>query len=364
MRANAILIIALLFAGCSDDEQPGADPTVSVVPPRFTAAAPLGTILFSSNRHAPPPAGAETEVPDFELHAVKPDGTELIQLTDNPGALIEPRWSPDGNELAFMWTLDGTTLQLWTADRNGTNSKMLRDTDDELSFTGLTWSPDGKQLAFTADGFIHILDLASGADRRLVEGSWPTWSSLGASTVVVYTSGEFVGEGSQTDLRAIDPDGTNDRPILFGSDDEHANLTNASEASAEPGTSRIAFVSSPNGYTGHPATWDEQIYVVELMDANPIRTTVPMLISDSSSNDHWPPAWSTPSVTGDDACLVWTSDADPDTPGPFTGGLALSAPAASDTTGHRIIELTAQGIAYDWFPDWHPDAICPSTSTE
>ncbi len=364
VRANAFVIVALLLAGCSDDGglQSGADTTVSTVGPRFIAAAPPGTILFSSNRHATPAPGAETEIPDFELYAVNPDGTELTQLTDSPGALHAPRWSPDGDRLAFIWTLDGTTSQVWTAARDGTNPTMLRDTDD-LSFSGLTWSPDGTQLAYTDSRFIHILDLASGTDRRLVEGSWPAWSSLGTSTVVVYTSGAFLGEGSQTDLRAIDPNGTNDRPILLGSSDDPSDLTNASEASAEPGTSRIAFGSSPNGYTGEAADWDEQIYVVELIDANPIRTTVPILISRSPSNDHWPPAWSTTSATPDHACLVWTTDTDPDTSGPFTGGLVLAAVDASDRTGGGITEVTTPGAAYDWFPDWHPDAKCPSSST-
>ena len=91
---------------------------------------------------------------------------------------------------------------------------MLRDTAG-FSFTGLVWSPDGTRLAYTDNGVIHVLDLASGTDQRLVEGSWPAWSTLGAASVAVYTSGEFLGEGSRTVLRAI-----------------------------EQGTSRIAFVSS------------------------------------------------------------------------------------------------------------------------
>lgn len=364
VRANAFVIVALLLAGCSDDEgvPSGADTAVPTAGPRFITAAPPGTILFSSNRHATPPAGAETEIPDFELYVVNPDGTGLIQLTDSPGALLEPRWSPDGEKVAFIWTLDGTTSQVWTASRDGTALTMLRDTA-VLSFTGLAWSPDGTRLAYTNDGFIHIVDLANGTDRRLVAGSWPAWSSLATANVVVYTSGEFVGAGSQTDLRAIHADGTNDRPIRLGFGDDPSDLTNASEASAEPGSSRIAFVSSPNAYTGEASDWDEQIYVVELIDANPIRTTAPLLISRSPSNDHWPPAWSTPSATPDEACLVWTTDTDPDSSGPFTGGLVLASAGYSDGTGGGIIELTTPGVAYDWFPDWHPDATCPFSST-
>ena len=363
MRANAVVIVAVLLAGCIDSGGVpfGGDTTVSTSGPRFIAAAPAGTIVFSSNRRAALQTDVETEVPDFELYVVNPDGSELFQITDSPGALIEPRWSPDGNKLAFIWTLDGTNSQVWTASRDGTDLTMLRDTAG-FSFTGLVWSPDGTRLAYTDNGVIHVLGLASGTDQRLVEGSWPAWSTLGDASVVVYTSGEFLGEGSRTVLRAIDPDGANDRPILLGSGDDPSDLSNASEASAEPGTSRIAFVSSANGYTGEASDWDEQIYIVELIDENPIRTTVPLLISRSPSNDHWPPAWSRPVGTPDSACLVWTADIASDSSGPFNGGLVLASAGDSDGTDGGVIELTTPGVAYDWFPDWHPDATCPASS--
>lgn len=361
MRARAILVACWLLGSCSDDQSvPAATESTSTSGgPRFIAAAPSGTILFSSNRHAPePPTDADTEPPDFELFVVNSDGTGLAQITDGPGALLEPRWSPDGNTIAFVWTQDGTDSQIWTASRDGTDLSMLRD-NDGLSFAGLSWSPDGGQLAYADAGFIHILDVAGGSDRQLVEGSWPSWAIVGGSTVVVYTSGEFVGAGSQTDLRLIDPDGANDRPILLGATDSPSDLTNASEASAEPGTGRIAFVSSANGYEGEAEEWNEEVYVVELLDGNPVRTTSPALVSQSSTNDHWPPAWSTqPSSSQDQACLVWTADVAQS--GPFTGGLLRTSTGRIDV---EIVELTTPGVAYDWFPDWHPDAVCPTGST-
>jgi Tol biopolymer transport system component len=243
---SSMLLASVAVAEPSGGTAPaGTESTASDVRPRFIAPAPSGTILFSSNRHAPVPSQGDTELPDYELFAVNPDGSGLTQITDSPGALVEPRWSPDGDSLAFVWSQDFTDSQVWTSSRDGTNLSMLRETE---GVAALSWSPDGGQLAYTDNEFVRILDVASGSDRGLVEGSWPSWSIVGGSTVVVYTSGEFVGEGSDIGLRVIEPDGTNDRPILFGPSDSPSDLTIASEASGEPGTGRIAFVAPANGY--------------------------------------------------------------------------------------------------------------------
>jgi len=346
-------VVGLLFgSGASRNESTAASDG-----PRFIAAAPPGTIVFSSNRHAPRSSGAtQRAFADFELYVVRPDGTGLTQITRSPGALAEPRWSPDGNTLAFIWTLDGTDSQLWIATADGKSLTMLVDLDG-LAFEGLSWSPDGTQLAYTNNGSIRIRDVATGSHHRLVKGSWPAWSNAGGSPVVVYTSGRFVGEGSDTTLRVIDPDGTHDRPIVFGSDDHPSDLENASEASAEPKSSRIAFVTSANNYKGDATTWNEQIYVAELIDGDPVRTTAPRLISNSPTNDHWPPAWSKrPPSTEDDACIVWTTDGKQ-----FgRGHLALTSAQRNDT---RIVDLTSASRGYDFFPDWHPDAACPRAAT-
>ena len=353
MKALAVLAAGMLLgSGASWSESAAAS-----AGPRFIAAAPPGTIVFSSTRHAPRSSGAaQRAFADFELYVVRPDGTGLSQITKSRGAVVAPRWSPDGNSLAFIWSLDGTDSQLWMATADGKNLRMLVDLKG-LSVAGLSWSPDGRQLAYTDKDWIRILDVATGSRRRLVKGSWPAWSNVGSSSVVVYTSGRFVGEGSQTALRVIDPDGAHDRPIVFGSGDNPSDLKNASEASAEPASARIAFVTSANNYKGDASKWNEQIYVAELIEGDPVRTTAPRLMSNSPTNDHWPPALSKrPPSTDDDACIVWTTDAKR-----FgRGHLVVTSTHGSAT---RIVDLTSVSRGYDFFPDWHPDAACPKTAT-
>jgi Tol biopolymer transport system component len=353
MKTVAVLVAGLLLgSGAPSSENPAAS-----AGPRFITAAPPGTIVFSSTRHAPRPSGADQPAfADFELYVVRPDGIGLTQITKSRGAVVGPRWSPDGNTLAFIWTLDGTDSQLWTATADGKDLRMLVDLTG-VPVGGLSWSPDGRQIAYTNNGSIRLLDVATGSHRRLVKGSWPAWSNVGGSSVVVYTSGRFVGEGSHTSLRVINPDGTHTRPIVFGSGDRSSDLKNASEASADPTSARIAFVTSANDYTGEATTWDEEIYVAELIDGDPVRTTTPRLISSSPTNDHWPPAWSKrPPSPDDDACIVWTTDAKQ----LGRGHLALTSTQGNDT---RIVDLTSASRGYDFLPDWHPDAACPRTPT-
>lgn len=352
--ARGILVVGLLLAGCSDDGQPvavSASTIVSVaIPgdakPRFIASAPIGTIVFSSSGASSVDVGVGNELPDLDLYTVNPDGTSLKQITDG-GLYLEPRWSTDGEQLAFVWSGDGTTAQIWIANRDGGNMVMFRELA-ELTFGGLRWSPDGTSLTFFDDGAIHVLDIADGTDTELARGSWPTWSVVGGKQVIVYTIDEFIGAGSTTSLHVIDVDGTNDRGIELGSAEVPSELVDPFEASAEVGSSRIAFVVSANGGVGE---WNEEIYVAELIDGDPVRTTTPILISRSATNDHWPPAWSSANAAGV-TCLVWTND--------VADGASNLVIAHLGSNGGEIFDLTKVGRGFDWLPDWHPDADCPT----
>lgn len=55
--------------------------------------------------------------------------------------------------------------------------------------------------------------------------------------------------------------------------------------------------------------------------------------------------------TAGDACVVWTNDVDE-----FgVGNLVISR---VDNENGEPFALTTVGRGYDWFPHWHPDAVC------
>jgi Tol biopolymer transport system component len=86
-------------------------------------------------------------------------------------------WS-DFGRIAFMRAFPEAVPRLWTmnGDGSGAESWPLVDADDAIS---PVWSPDGQRIAYTAaDGgafLIHVLDLATGDDRRVAAGEYAQW---------------------------------------------------------------------------------------------------------------------------------------------------------------------------------------------
>jgi dipeptidyl aminopeptidase/acylaminoacyl peptidase len=78
------------------------------------------------------------------------EGGEPWQLTSSPKADFNPRWSPDGKQIAFISTRKGSP-QIWMIDPSGGEAYQL--TDISTGAMGVLWSPTGKHLAFTSSVF-------------------------------------------------------------------------------------------------------------------------------------------------------------------------------------------------------------------
>jgi dipeptidyl aminopeptidase/acylaminoacyl peptidase len=76
------------------------------------------------------------------------DGRAPYQLTRGSKSAGAPRWSPDGQWLAFTSTRVGERNQIFAIAANGGEAVQL--TKAETSVNDFTWSPDSRQIAFVA----------------------------------------------------------------------------------------------------------------------------------------------------------------------------------------------------------------------
>ena len=90
---------------------------------------------------------AYVSVPDGQLWRSRADGSDRQQLTFPTMVVAEPRWSPDGDQIAFIARMRGKNWKLHLIPAaGGTPSELL--SFESVNELDPTWSPDGKKLVF------------------------------------------------------------------------------------------------------------------------------------------------------------------------------------------------------------------------
>ncbi|MBZ5593960.1 MAG: protein kinase [Acidobacteriia bacterium] len=132
---------------------------------------------------------AYVSYPDGILWCTKADGAERRQLTFPPMASGLPRWSPDGQRIAFSARTPGTRWKIYAvAAQGGSPEQLIAGDTEELD---PTWSADGSSLAFgeaaesarvSKSNMIHVLDLKTRQVQDLPDSAGlfsPRWSPDG-----------------------------------------------------------------------------------------------------------------------------------------------------------------------------------------
>jgi dipeptidyl aminopeptidase/acylaminoacyl peptidase len=121
-----------------------------------------------------------------EIRIVDVDGTRDVLVSSHPAGVSMPRWSPDGRRIAFVSRRRGWS-QVYLVDapipRRGRPARDPRPPEPRtmtavgFDVEDLVWSGDGGSVAtqsFRAPDFalseIHVVDVASGAERRIAGG--------------------------------------------------------------------------------------------------------------------------------------------------------------------------------------------------
>ena len=95
------------------------------------------TIAFVSDRDGDP-----------EIFSMRPDGSNVRQLTFNDALDFRPDWSPDSRMIGFASDQDGD-FEVFTMRADGTRQRNL--TDDDAGDGVMAWSPDGRKIVFNSD---------------------------------------------------------------------------------------------------------------------------------------------------------------------------------------------------------------------
>ena len=82
----------------------------------------------------------------YELYVMLTGSGEPLRLTEGPGEVRRPAWSPDNLEIAFLRRIDQASYEVAVIPALGGAQRKLT-TVSALGFPGLDWSPDGKWLA-------------------------------------------------------------------------------------------------------------------------------------------------------------------------------------------------------------------------
>lgn len=132
-----------------------------------------------------------------QIYLVPLNGGEMRRLTNDVHSSTSPRWSPDGERLAFISGRDGED-QIWTMD---VSSGALKEITSISSGAGdPVWSPDGNWIAFTSDVYPECPNDACNKKRaderaaskvkphvadRLLYRHWKSWKDGTRSHVFV-----------------------------------------------------------------------------------------------------------------------------------------------------------------------------------
>jgi serine/threonine protein kinase/Tol biopolymer transport system component len=85
--------------------------------------------------------------PDASLWRMTSDGGERLQLTAPPLNALNPRWSPDGKQIAFYGSRPGEDNRLYVAPAGGGAVRQLTDgKSDSSAEVDASWSPDSRSL--------------------------------------------------------------------------------------------------------------------------------------------------------------------------------------------------------------------------
>ena len=126
-----------------------------------------------------------------EVYTMNSDGSDQINLTNNPADDWFPTWSPDGKRIVFSSARDGEPATIYIMNADGSNLIRLTEPGNSLP----AWSPDGTRIAFACylpnskKREICVMNIDGSGKNQLTKdksyNGFPNWSPDGKELSMV-----------------------------------------------------------------------------------------------------------------------------------------------------------------------------------
>jgi Tol biopolymer transport system component len=219
-----------------------------------------------------------------QLMVVNADGSGLTDVTPTnieKQSIVEPSWSPDGNQVVYSSNADGN-YELYTLKVGNASATRLTSTKWPIQNLDPVWSPSGKAIAFSRSG-LSLTSAAAGLFQIRLDGTAATRLTRaidGEGDV----SPDYSPDGSRIAFSS-DRAGNHDIYILDLARFTVAKMTATKDRDVDPtfapDGSALAFVSDRSGAT--------EIWAQNLLTLTPGPSAAVQLTSDGAPKSH--PSW-------------------------------------------------------------------------
>jgi Tol biopolymer transport system component len=190
---------------------------------------------------------------NFEIYVMDADGGNPKRLTSHPARDVSASWSLDGRKIAFMSDRNGE-FEVWVMNADGSSPA-------GVTYFGSNWfprwSPDGQKLAYHVGRDIHVLDVGEAKFRRLTidpnNGMYPSWSPDGRQ--IAFMS----WRAGPNEIFVMNADGSGQRRLT------QTTSGDVIDPRWSPDGEQIAFVHVPRGLQ---ASGPKVIYVMNADGTN------------------------------------------------------------------------------------------------